>query len=145
MEILKADDTNFDDWVSLSLMLFPEHTRDEMVGFYSEILTSEKEVGFLYKIDDKYVGYINLSIRSDYVNGTDESPVAFVEAIFVLPEYRKQNIARKLIEHAEVFARQKGLKQLASDCLLENTASAKFHESCGFTETERVIYFMKNV
>jgi len=145
MGIVKADNTNLDDWVNLSLMLFPEHTREEMVGFYSEILTSEKEVGFLYKMDDKYVGYINLSIRRDYVNGTDESPVAFVEAIFVLPEYRRQNIARKLIEHAEGYARQKGLKQLASDCLLENVSSAKFHERCGFTETERVVYFVKNL
>ena len=145
MGIFKADSSNFDDWINLSLLLFPEHTRDEMVEFYSEILTSEKEVGFLYKENDKFVGYMNLSIRSDYVNGTDESPVAFVEAIFVLPEYRKQNIARKLIEHAEDFARQKDLKQLASDCLLENEASARFHESCGFTETERVIYFVKNV
>ena len=145
MNIFKADNSNFDDWIDLSLLLFPEHTRDEMIKFYSEILTSKKEIGFLYKKDYRFVGYINISIRSDYVNGTDESPVAFVEAIFVLPEYRKQNIARKLIEHAEDFARQKGLKQLASDCLLENEASAAFHKSCGFTETERVIYFVKNV
>ena len=145
MGIFKADNSNFDDWIDLSLQLFPEHNRDEMADYYSKILTSEKEIGFLYQKDDKFVGYMNLSIRSDYVNGTDFSPVAFVEAIFVLPKYRKQNIARKLIEYAEDFAKQKGLKQLASDCLLENEASAKFHISCGFKETERVIYFVKNV
>ena len=143
--ILRADSSNFSDWIDLSLRLFPEHSRDEMVGFYSEILDSEREVGFLYKKDNRYVGYMNLSIRNDYVNGTHSSPVAFIEAIYVLPEYRRQSIARELIAHGEDYARQKGLTQLASDCLLENEPGAEFHIICGFQETERVIYFAKDL
>ena len=145
MGIISADKTNFEEWIALSLLLFPEHTDSEMRGYYTEILESEKEIGLLYEKDGKYIGYMNLSIRSDYVNGTDTSPVAFIEAIYVLPEYRKQGIAREFVGYAEQFARQRGLRQLASDCLIENQMSENFHKSCGFIEKERVICFVKDV
>jgi len=145
MNIIKADNTSLIEWTNLALMLFPESNFEEELNFHKQVLVSEKEVGLLYQKDDKFVGFMNLSIRNDYVNGTDSSPVAFVEAIFILPEYRKQGIAREFIKYAEDFARQNNCKQLASDCLLENNLSEHFHKSCGFVEKERVICFAKSV
>ena len=145
MGIVIVDKSNLGDFIDLSLLLFPEITADEMRGFYASFLDSEKEIGLLYQQDNKYVGYTHLSVRSDYVNGTDSSPVAFIEAIYVLPEYRKQGIARKFVEYAEWFARQRGCRQLASDCLIDNEMSADFHKSCGFIEKERVICLVKDV
>ena len=91
------------------------------------------------------MGYINVSVRNDYVNGTDTSPVAFVEALYILPEHRKQGIGRELIKYAEEFARQRGITQLASDCFVDNSMSENFHKSCGFIEKERIICFVKDV
>lgn len=145
MGIIYTDISNLKEWVELSVKLFPDHTFDEMFKVYDEFLTTKKEVGFLYQQNSKFAGFMNVSIRNDYVNGTDTSPVVFVEAIYVLPEYRGQGIAREFITCAEKFAKEKGIKQLASDCLLENTASELFHKSCGFEEAERVICFVKNV
>lgn len=129
----------------LSVKLFPNQTFDEMHRAYYEFLTTKKEMGFLYHKDNQIIAFMNLSIRSDYVNGTDTTPVVFVEAIYVLPEYRKQGIARAFISFAEKFTKENGFTQLASDCLIENTASEKFHKSCGFEEKERVICLVKNV
>ncbi len=145
MGIINADKSNLKEWVELSLKLFPGHTFNEMFKAYDDFLTNKKEVGFLYQRNSKIVGFMNVSIRNDYVNGTDTSPVVFVEAIYVLPEYRGQGIARELVTCAEKFAKEKGIKQLASDCLLDNTASELFHKSCGFEEAERVICFVKNI
>jgi GNAT superfamily N-acetyltransferase len=36
-----------------------------------------------------------------------------------------------------------GCREVASDCLLENTDSYKFHQKIGFEETERAIFFLK--
>jgi GNAT superfamily N-acetyltransferase len=62
-----------------------------------------------------------------------------------LPEYRKQGIGREFIEFAETYAKEKGITQLASDCFIDNEMSEQFHKSCGFTEKERVICFVKDV
>ena len=145
MSIIKTDETNLKEYVNLSVLLFPEHTFEELWDIYEKSFKTEKEMGFLYKKDGKFIGMLHLSIRSDYVNGTDTSPVMYVEAIYVLPEYRNYGIGREFIEYAEDFARQHGITQLASDCLLDNTSSEAFHKSVGFVEAERVICFVKNI
>ena len=133
------------EWAKLHALLFPELSFDESLDECAEWLKNKKEAGVLYEIDEKYVGFINLSIRNDYVNGTDKSPVSFIEAIYVLPEYRGQGIGRELMEYAEKFAKENGTEQIGSDCFIDNELSAKFHESCGFAEKERVICFVKDV
>jgi GNAT superfamily N-acetyltransferase len=42
-----------------------------------------------------------VSIRSDYLNGTERSPLPFREELFVLPELRGKRIARHLVRVAE--------------------------------------------
>jgi aminoglycoside 6'-N-acetyltransferase I len=145
MSIVKADMTNLKELTNLAVLLFPDETYEYLLGIYNESLVSGKEFNILYQADGKYVGYMHIAIRSDYVNGTDTSPVVFIEAIYVLPEYRKRGIGREFIEYAERFATERGITQVASDCLIDNEQSEKFHKSCGFIEQERVICFVKNV
>jgi len=145
MGIIAANINNLKEFADLSVMLYPEHTFDEMFDLYKKSFETEKEMGFLYQKDNKFIGILHLSIRSDYVNGTDTSPIMFVEAIYVLPEYRKLGIGKGFIDYAETYAKQKGITQLASDCLVDNHASERFHKNCGFREEERVICFVKDV
>jgi len=145
MKIISANNENLKEYVDLAMLLFPDEDYDEEYEMYKESFNTDKEMGFLYQTDNKHVAMMHLSIRSDYVNGTDTSPVLYLEAIYVLPDYRKQGVARAFIEHAEEIAKDKGITQLASDCLLENHASELFHKSCGFREEERVICFVKDV
>ena len=145
MGIVNADASNLKEWVNLALMLFPESSFDEELALHKKILASGKEEGLLYQKNNRYVAFMNLSIRNDYVNGTDTSPVVFVEALYVLPDYQRRGIGKKLIEYAENYARQKGITQLASDCYTDNLLSESFHKNCGFVEKERVICFVKNI
>jgi aminoglycoside 6'-N-acetyltransferase I len=41
------------------------------------------------------------------------------------------------------WGRERGCSELASDALLDNEASHRFHHAAGFAETERVVYFRK--
>ena len=144
MSIIKATEQHLTEWTNLAVLLFPDSPFEEELQFHKEILSSKKEMGLLYQIDEKIVGFMNMSIRNDYVNGTDTSPVVFIEAIYVLPEYRERGIGKKFIAYAETYAKEKGIKQLASDCFIDNTMSENFHKGCGFEEKERVICFVKN-
>jgi aminoglycoside 6'-N-acetyltransferase I len=145
MAIILATEAHLKDWTDLAVKLFPDDTYEAEWQLNEEVLQSDKEMGYLYEQDGKIVAYMHLSVRSDYVNGTDVSPVVYIEAIYVLPQYRKQQIGRELIAYAEEIARQKGIKQIASDCFIDNVDSELFHKNCGFIEKERVICFAKNV
>jgi len=145
MSIKKADITNIKEWTDLAIKLFPDNSYEEEFNFHKSVLNSEKEMGFLYQKDGKIVGFMNISIRTDYVNGTDFSPVVFIEALYILPQYQRQGIGKEFIEYARQFAKQKGIKQMASDCFIDNALSENFHKSCGFIEQERVICFVKDV
>lgn len=88
-------------------------------------------------------GLVEVALRSDYVNGTDSSPVGFLEGLYVDPAFRKQGIAAMLVYTAEQWVREQGCTEMVSDALLENTDSHAMHRALGFEETERVVYFRK--
>jgi len=89
------------------------------------------------------VGFAEASIRRDYVNGCETSPVAFVEGLYVTPHHRHGGVARALVAAVERWAKAQGLRELASDAMLDNEQSHAMHRALGFSETERVVYFRK--
>ncbi|HWN46542.1 MAG TPA: aminoglycoside 6'-N-acetyltransferase, partial [Steroidobacteraceae bacterium] len=91
------------------------------------------------------IGFIEGSIRSDYVNGTETSPVGFVEGVYVAPPMRRQGVARRLYDAIGDWAKARGCRELASDALLDNESSQRAHRALGFQETERVVYFTKKL
>ena len=89
------------------------------------------------------IGFAEVSLRSDYVNGCETSPVAFLEGIYVRAEHRRRGVGRALVAAAERWGRKRGCSEFASDALLANAASRRFHSAAGFEEAERVVYFRK--
>ena len=88
-------------------------------------------------------GFAEVSLRTGYVNGCETSPVAFLEGIYVRPDWRRHGVGRALVEAAAQWGRASGCRELASDALHDNAASHRFHDAAGFEETERVVYFRK--
>jgi aminoglycoside 6'-N-acetyltransferase I len=91
------------------------------------------------------VGFIEASKRVDYVNGTNSSPVAFLEGLYVVQSSRRQGVARALVESVVKWALAEGCSELASDSLLHNSAAHAVHRALGFEETERVGYFRRGL
>lgn len=98
-----------------------------------------------YSASNEPQGLVEVALRSDYVNGTDSSPVGFLEGLYVDPASRHQGIAALLVKTAEQWAREQGCSEMASDAALDNTASHAMHQALGFEETERVVYFRKSL
>ena len=95
--------------------------------------------------DGQAIGFAETTVRTDYVNGCDSRPVAFLEGIYVKPEFREIGVAKKLCESVERWGYSQGCTELASDALLNNTISHQMHHKLGFKETERVVYFKKSL
>jgi len=91
------------------------------------------------------VGLAEAALRRDYVNGAESSPVAFLEGLYVTPAERGKGIARSLVQEVMRWARERGCTELASDALLDNTASHAVHRALGFEETERVVFFRRRL
>lgn len=88
-------------------------------------------------------GFAEASLRHDYVNGCDTSPVAFLEGIYVMPAVRGQGVARALVAAVQAWAQAQGCSELASDAAITNIVSQQMHAALGFMETERVVFFRK--
>ena len=129
----------------LALMLWPSHDAAELRDEFTELLKSEEAACFLACEAGVPVGFAQCQLRHDYVEGTQTSPVGYLEGIFVRPEFRHRGLAKQLLGACENWAREKGCTEFASDCEMGNGASLNFHLSMGFTEVNRIVCFTKTL
>ena len=129
----------------LACRLWPDHTVAEMQADIAEILAKPDASFFLAYAEETAVGFAQCQLRHDYVEGTDSSPVGYLEGIYVVEEYRKHGLARALLSACESWAKTKGCTEFASDCELSNEQSLQFHLNVGFEEANRIICFTKKL
>jgi aminoglycoside 6'-N-acetyltransferase I len=134
-------------WLEMRMALWPDATAEEHRGYMAISLAQPERFLQLMMYDElrQPIGFIEGSIRSDYVNGTETSPVGFVEGVYVVPALRRHGIARQLFAAIGDWAKARGCRELASDALIENESSQRAHRALGFEETERVVYFSKKI
>ena len=135
-----------DALAALRFALWPDEPLDvRRVEAEANVVRTDGLATFVAEVQDRVVAFAEVALRHDYVNGCETSPVAFLEGIYVRPEHQRTGIGRALVAAAEQWARAQGCAELASDALLDNHASHRFHAGAGFEETERVVYFRKRL
>lgn len=144
MEIRRASEENLTVLAKLALELWPEHEAGELEAEFAEILEKESAIFLAYE-DGGAVGFAQCQLRRDYVEGTETSPVGYLEGIFVREGHRGQGIAKALLAACEDWARVQGCREFASDCELDNAGSLAFHLRMGFAEANRIICFTKEL
>ncbi len=140
---MKAEAFQASQLAALLGLLWSKHTEHELTEMALEYIQSEQSAVFAEEMKGSLVGVALCSIRTDYVEGCDTSPVGYLEGVFVTDGFRHQGIAKKLVSECEGWARGKGCTEFASDCELTNTASQSFHESIGFQEENRIVCYKK--
>jgi aminoglycoside 6'-N-acetyltransferase I len=142
--VIKDAVVSLDDWSLLRHRLWPDASLGEHRAELQDL--SDNEVGFMaYDLAGVAIGFADVSLRQDYVNGCDTSPVAFLEGVYVEEAFRGQGVAAALIAEVTRWAISKGVSELASDADISNVDSHRMHAALGFEETERVVYFRKIV
>lgn len=145
IEIVKASEDNLNDLVDMAFELWPDNDYEELK---KEILDTWKHPDhefFLAKTDEEYIGFVYVSMRNDYVEGSSSSPVGYLEGIYVKFNYRNKNIAKELVRVAEEWSKSKGCNQIGSDIEQDNYVSYDFHKRVGFEEANRLICFIKDI
>ena len=130
-------------WLQLRMALWPDASAAEhQQDMDDQVSSPDRYAQFLVSSDGgQALGLAEASIRTDYVNGTDSSPVVFLEGLYVIPEARQRGAARALVAAVREWALDRGCKELASDTALDNLVSQATHSRLGFKETQRVVYF----
>ena len=139
MAIVKVTADTVAVWAQFCHDLWPHNTAAAMRAEWEKGLLPHE---YLYEENGDYIAFVSLALRHDYVEGkTDENPVGYLEAIYVVPEHRRRGIARALVGFAEAWSRAQGCTMLASDCELPNEQSRAFHNRVGFAEESINVHF----
>ncbi|MDE6845684.1 MAG: GNAT family N-acetyltransferase [Lachnospiraceae bacterium] len=67
---------------------------------------------FLKYENDIPVGFAQCQLRHDYVEGTETSPVGYLEGIFIMENYRNRGYAKELLNECEKWAKKYWLKRI---------------------------------
>lgn len=145
MRIRKAQAESLPALAGLGMRLWPYHTAAELEGEFAPLLEREDAAFFLAWEGETPMGFAQCQLRRDYVEGTQSSPVGYLEGIYVAEAYRRQGAARALLGACEDWARSQGCREFASDCELDNAQSLRFHLGMGFEEANRIICFTKRL
>lgn len=129
----------------MAIKIWDNDSVEELEKEFDEFVDDPNMASFIKYVDEKPVGFANVSIRYDYVEGCETSPVGYLEGIYVEDCYRNNNFARELVIACEDWVKNKGIKEFASDCELTNLGSLAFHLSIGFSEANRIICFKKDI
>ena len=129
----------------LACMLWESHEFDEMTEEMHGFIADKESAVFLAFEKEEAVGFAQCALRRDYVEGTNTSPVGFLEGVFVREEYRRRGIAKALVKACENWAKESGCTEFGSDCEIDNLESQRFHEHIGFAEVGRTVWFAKKI
>lgn len=93
--------------------------------------------------DGTLAGFIEVGLRSSADGCNPSRPVGYVEGWYVAENRRQQGLGGALLRAAEVWARDQGCVEMASDTLIENRVSQRVHEALGFEVVDRCVTYRK--
>lgn len=143
MHIRPAEPEDLQEWLRMRLLLWSDTSVEKHLQEMKEILADPTSAILVaVRPEGGLCGFLEVSQRK-YAEGCDTSPVGYIEGWYVVPDYRRQKVGARLVRAAEDWARRLGLKEMASDCEINNEISLKAHLALGYEEVERQINFKK--
>jgi aminoglycoside 6'-N-acetyltransferase I len=141
MTIRKIQKNDKAEYLRMRLALWPDEDHEKELGSYFK---NPKWTTFVAEEGNRLCGFIEVGLR-DYAEGCETSPVAYIEGWYVDPDRQRRGVGRKLVQSAEMWAKEQGFAEIASDTGLENEASIEAHKALGFDEAERLVCFVKGL
>lgn len=143
--VRRAEKNDIPIIADLAVLLWNGSSADGLSNEFTEMLSDDNAKFFLKYENDIPVGFAQCQLRHDYVEGTETTPVGYLEGIYVKENYRRRGYAKELLTECEKWAKEKGCTEFASDCEIDNDISFQFHKAVGFAETNRIICFAKEI
>jgi len=144
MSIREALASDAQAWARLRAQLWPDCPLERHELEVALLARSAGVVALAVRAGEP-VGFAEVSIRADHVEGTSSTPVPYLEGWYVAAAHRRRGIGTALLEFVEAWARKRGYREIASDAELDNEASILLHGRRGFAEVGRTVHFVKTL
>ncbi len=105
------------------------------MDFIKAMISSPDSDYIVIEDDDKIIGYILIEKRESPYKIYDsfkEDEFAYVYEVVILPEYRLKGYGKYLIDEANTWAKERGLKSIELNVLSNNYNAIAFYEKVGF-------------
>ncbi len=131
---------------TLAHQLWPHDNEEDLRILYERLLSATENGAVFLAFDGKWaIAFAQCQLRRDYVEGAKNSPVGYLEGVWVEPDFRGQGVAGRLLQKCQEWAKEKGCAEFASDCEIHNSESLSFHLNNGFCEANRIICLIKQI
>jgi len=145
IRVRKAEESDRYEWIRMRKLLWPE-CPDDRHALETELIISSKGIVLVAELSPSaLVGFAEVSIRNDHVEGTANSPVPYLEGWYVELNYRGKGVGKALVRAVEEYALEKGFTELASDAEIGNKTGIEIHKGIGFREVGRSVHFIKSL
>ena len=138
--IRPASQKDHNAWGVLRHKLWPHESTEQLTDELN-LLVPAGYFCLLALQNEKEIGFLEYRVRS-HANGTNDSPILFIEGMYVDVMYRRQGIGQALIDALRRIASEKGIFYIGSDAHAENQASIECHRKAGFTAGVPIINFL---
>jgi aminoglycoside 6'-N-acetyltransferase I len=132
-------------YAELRVELWPGIPSPENLRECREVLAAADQAVLLAETPrGQTVGFAEVSLRP-LAEGCSTRPVGYLEGWYVRPDARHRGVGRRLMEAAELWARERGCTEMASDTEVGNIASEEAHQRLGYTIVGRIVTFRKSL
>lgn len=95
IEYRKATNADSEAIALLAVQMWASHTVEDLSNVFSSLMESDNNALFLLIINGTIEGFAQCGLRHDYVEGTNSSPVGYLEGILY-----KKNIENKAMQNS---------------------------------------------
>lgn len=137
------------DFVPLSHLVresWPVDMRDQVDDILKDALANPDSTAiFACFLNNDAIGYAQVCIRNEYVEGATNYPIAYLEALYIKEGFRDVGIGQRLIEMVTMYVNAMGIEELAADCPSNDLHQFELFLRSGFEEISQVTHFVKSI
>ncbi|HWS24096.1 MAG TPA: GNAT family N-acetyltransferase [Anaerolineales bacterium] len=143
---VRASTKHLELWVKMRLDLWPNHSREDHEAEALSFLETPSKTPVFLCLNDlgQVIGFLEGNIRES-AEGCHTNRVGYVEGWFVIESERGKGAGGVLMHAFFSWCGEMGITEAASDTWEWNEQSIKAHQALGFSETEKIIHFRKNL
>lgn len=144
MKIRPYREADHPEWLRLRRALWPEVGPDEEGEAADWLARPDALTLVAVRAGGGLAGFAEFGVRP-WAEGCASGPVAYLEGWYVDPDVRRRGVGAALARAGEAWALGRGLRELASDALIENSTAHLAHLAHGFAEVERIVLYRKSL
>jgi len=96
------ENSDFESLLKMSQKLWTDLDENDLKELLKKTCESDRQKILIAKtLKKRSVAFSIFSIRTDYVEGAEQTPTGYLEGIFVEPTFRKMGIAKEFIRLGE--------------------------------------------